>query len=273
MRHDLELARELYEHFKFPYATQPKVLRGNELQYRCKFLQEELDEFLEASLAEDLGEAADALADLAYVLYGTVLEMGLPWQPIMAAAHKANMSKVVGMGKRGHKQDLLKPAGWVAPDHNSVILNYKDHSRPILDEYFIGIAYAVARRSTCARRDVGCVLVDGSARVLSTGYNGVAIGAAHCKGVVVCEGATLPAGQDSCRGVHAEQNAILQCPNISALHTVYITHEPCKACAKLLLNTPAARVVFGTAHGTDTFTKDLWEAQGKTWEQFTYANA
>ncbi len=114
-------------------------------------------------------------------------------------------------------------------------------ARPTWDEYFTGIANLVAERSTCLRRRVGALIVKDK-RILSTGYNGTPTGITHC-----CETGCrreelkVPSGQrhELCRGLHAEQNAVIQ----AAYHGVsikdsiiYCTHEPCSVCAKIIIN-------------------------------------
>lgn len=112
--------------------------------------------------------------------------------------------------------------------------------RPSWNEYFMEIARLVATRSTCQRRQVGAVLVRDK-RILSTGYNGVPSGMEHCDAVgCLRESLGIPSGErhELCRGVHAEQNAIIQ----AAKHgisidgaTLYCTHSPCLICAKMLV--------------------------------------
>ena len=84
-------------------------------------------------------------------------------------------------------------------------------SRLDVDDYFLNIAKLVGKRSTCRRRQVGCVLVDSQNHIVSTGYNGVIKGATHCLDVP-CQGAQAPSGTDldECFAVHAEMNALLQ---------------------------------------------------------------
>ncbi len=112
-------------------------------------------------------------------------------------------------------------------------------------EYFLIMAKLVSRRSTCARRQVGCVLVDKHKHVLATGYNGVASGVTHCTDEP-CPGATCKSGEglDLCEAIHAEQNAILQCKDAQQIRTAYITTAPCVTCTKLLLNTSCKTIVF-----------------------------
>ena len=125
--------------------------------------------------------------------------------------------------------------------------------RPSWDTYFMEIAYNVATRSTCLRRQVGAVIVRDK-RMLATGYNGAPRGLDHCD-VVGClrQKLEIPSGQrqEICRGLHAEQNAIIQ----AALHgvsieesAIYITHQPCITCAKMIINSGITRVVYASAY-------------------------
>ncbi|MDD5669359.1 MAG: dCMP deaminase family protein [Candidatus Omnitrophica bacterium] len=116
------------------------------------------------------------------------------------------------------------------------------------DSYFLQIAHLVAQRSTCIRRHVGAVLVKDK-RILATGYNGAPSGLKHCSEVgCLREKLKIPSGQrhELCRGLHAEQNAIIQ----ASLHgipiqgsTIYITNQPCIICAKMLINAGIVSVV------------------------------
>jgi dCMP deaminase len=120
--------------------------------------------------------------------------------------------------------------------------------RPSIDEYFIKFADLAATRSTCVRRQVGAVLVRDK-HILATGYNGAPTSMDHCTTETCLRLKTkVKPGErhELCRGVHAEQNAIIQC----ALHgvssrdaTLYVTHSPCTICAKMLINAGITRVV------------------------------
>jgi len=122
--------------------------------------------------------------------------------------------------------------------------------RPSWDEYFMQIARDVGTRSTCLRRHVSAVIVR-EKRILSTGYNGAPRGMPHCEDVgCLREQLGIPSGQrqEICRGLHAEQNAIIQ----AALHgvsvdgaTIYTTASPCWPCFKLIANSGCKRIVFG----------------------------
>jgi dCMP deaminase len=120
--------------------------------------------------------------------------------------------------------------------------------RPEWDEYFMQISHLVSKRSTCMRRKVGAVLVKDK-RILATGYNGAPSGITHC-GIEGClrEELKVPSGQrhELCRGLHAEQNVLLQ----AALHGVstkeaslYITVTPCIICAKMIINAGVKEIV------------------------------
>ena len=131
--------------------------------------------------------------------------------------------------------------------------NMPDHisERPDWDTYFLRIAQLVAQRSTCLRRQVGAVIVRDN-RLLATGYNGAPNNVAHCfqlPGGCLREARNIPSGQrqELCRGLHAEQNAILQAAAFGVSlkgGDCYCTHQPCITCAKMLINAGIKRVVF-----------------------------
>lgn len=128
--------------------------------------------------------------------------------------------------------------------------------RPDWDEYFLDIAALVARRSTCRRRSVGALLVR-DRRLLTTGYNGAPSGLRHCLDIgCLREEMKIPSGErhELCRGLHAEQNAIIQ----AALHgvsvdgaTLYCTNQPCVICAKMLINAGVVRLVIRDGYRDD----------------------
>lgn len=120
--------------------------------------------------------------------------------------------------------------------------------RPPWDVYFSELARLVASRSTCKRRQVGAILVKGD-RIIATGYNGAPQGLAHCLDVgCLREEMEIPSGHryELCRGVHAEQNAIINAAiyGVSTLDsTLYCTNQPCILCARMLINAGVKRVV------------------------------
>lgn len=96
----------------------------------------------------------------------------------------------------------------------------------------------VASRSTCVRRMVAAIITDKDGHILSTGYNGVPSGIDHCY-LKPCPGAKQESGNSSlCEAVHAEQNALIQCADISRAAYMYCSATPCFVCAKMILNTP-----------------------------------
>lgn len=137
--------------------------------------------------------------------------------------------------------------------------------RPSKDEYFMVMAMHAATRASCARRRVGCVLVNSRHHVLSTGMNGPDKGAVNCTDSP-CPGASACSGEDLgvCEAIHAEINAMLQCGDVYAIDTAYVTTSPCIDCTKALLNTSCKRIVYLTryAAGHDAAIK-RWEDRGR----------
>ncbi|WP_300667193.1 cytidine/deoxycytidylate deaminase family protein [Desulfoluna sp.] len=133
--------------------------------------------------------------------------------------------------------------------------------RPSWTQYFMDITELVAKRSTCTRRAVGAVLVKDK-RVLATGYNGAPSGVRHCSETgCIREQLGVPSGErhELCRGVHAEQNAIVQ----AAYHgvsingsTLFCTNLPCSICAKLLINAGVRRIYYKSGYA-DAMSKEM----------------
>ena len=139
-------------------------------------------------------------------------------------------------------------------------------SRPDVDEYFLKIASVVAERSTCRRHHVGAVAVRDK-HILATGYNGAPSGLKDCLELgCLRDEMGIPSGtrQEICRGIHAEQNVIIQ----ATLHgvslegsTIYATHTPCVLCAKMLVNARIKRYVSFGKYDDNSFT-DLFKEAG-----------
>ena len=145
------------------------------------------------------------------------------------------------------------------------------NERPNKTTYFLAMAKLVSTRGTCARRRVGCVLVDKYGLVLATGYNGNGRGQGHCIDKP-CEGAKYKSGEglEKCEAIHAEQNAILQCKNTEHIEKAYITLSPCVTCVKLLLNTSCKEIVYLE----DYVNKDaerIWKNANRLWKPATTA--
>ena len=138
----------------------------------------------------------------------------------------------------------------------------KHDTRPSWDEYFMKLANDVATRTTCLRRGVGCVIVKDN-RILATGYNGLR----HC-----CETGCLreklgvPSGQrhEICRGLHAEQNAIIQAAkygiNIQG-SKIYVNTQPCIVCAKMIINAGIEEIIYQNPYD-DELARELLQESG-----------
>lgn len=144
--------------------------------------------------------------------------------------------------------------------------------RPSVDEYFMRMAYLVASRATCTRRKVGAVVVK-EKHVLTTGYNGPPKGLPHCD-VTGClrERLNIPPGErhELCRGVHAEQNAIIQAAYFGQSlkgATMYVTNHPCSVCIKMIINAGIVEVVYDRGY-PDDLAKEIVAESGIKIRQF-----
>lgn len=130
MRTDFQKVGDFHKKFEIPYvesgtmlsSPQPRQVASDVVEFRTRFMQEELDEWKAACEAGDDAKAFDALLDLAYVVLGTAHVMGYPWPEGFEMVHRANMAKERASSARdarsarGHALDVVKPAGWAAPD-------------------------------------------------------------------------------------------------------------------------------------------------------------
>ncbi len=143
-------------------------------------------------------------------------------------------------------------------------------TRPDIDDYFLKIASVVAERSTCRRHHVGAAAARDK-HILATGYNGAASGLKDCLALgCLRDEMGIPSGtrHEICRGIHAEQNVIIQ----ASLHgvslegaTIYCTHTPCILCAKMLVNARIKRYVTFGKYADDDFI-DLFKEAGIEFE-------
>lgn len=137
--------------------------------------------------------------------------------------------------------------------------------RPSWDEYFMKLANEVATRTTCLRRAVGAVIVKDN-RILATGYNGVPSGLAHCAEVgCLRQELGIPSGQrnEICRGLHAEQNAIIQAARFGPIiegAKIYINTQPCVVCAKMLINAGIEEIIYQNPYPDELSMSMLEEA-------------
>lgn len=148
------------------------------------------------------------------------------------------------------------------------------HTRMSWPDYFMGITYLVAERSTCTRRKVGAVAVRDK-RILATGYNGAPSDTPHCLDIgCLREELGVPSGQrhEICRGLHAEQNVIIQ----AALHGVsikgagiYCTTQPCLICTKMLINAQVSAVYYTEAY-PDPLAERMMAESGVNFTRIAY---
>jgi dCMP deaminase len=144
--------------------------------------------------------------------------------------------------------------------------NLKIPTRPSWDEYFLEVARLVSKRSTCLRRHVGAVAVHDK-RILATGYNGAPSGLAHCIDMgCIREKLKVPSGQrqELCRGLHSEQNVIIQ----AVIHKIdlknsifYVTNQPCVTCTKMLIGVGIKEIVALEGYPDELARKMLKEAR------------
>ena len=139
-------------------------------------------------------------------------------------------------------------------------------SRPSWETYFMDITALVAKRSTCLRRAVGAIIVKDK-QILSTGYNGAPKNVRHCREVgCLREKLNVASGQrhELCRGIHAEQNAIIQ----AAFHGVsvknaslFCTNQPCSICAKMIINAGIRKIYYRSGYA-DPLALEMIEESG-----------
>ena len=141
-----------------------------------------------------------------------------------------------------------------------------ESERPSWDAYFMDITFLVAKRSTCLRRAVGALVVKDK-RILSTGYNGAPTGIKHCNEAgCLREELNVASGEkhELCRGIHAEQNAIIQ----AAFHgvgikgaTLFCTNLPCSICAKMIINAGLKKICYHSGYA-DAISREMLDAAG-----------
>ncbi len=139
-------------------------------------------------------------------------------------------------------------------------------NRPYWQQYFMKMAYLASERSTCLRRKVGAVIVRNN-QILSTGYNGSPKGVRHCSQTgCLRQQMNIPSGQrhEMCRGVHAEQNAIIQAAvnghSIKGAE-LYCTNQPCSICAKIIINSEIKKVYIAEPYN-DQLAEEMMKEAG-----------
>ena len=139
--------------------------------------------------------------------------------------------------------------------------------RPSWDQYFMEMAVLTSRRSTCMRRQVGAVIVKDK-HIIATGYNGAPRRIMHCeeRGGRLRQKLGVPSGErhELCMALHAEQNAIIQAATLAQSiegGTIYVTHQPCVICAKMIINAGISRIVVKEGY-PDKLAVDMLEEAG-----------
>ncbi len=148
--------------------------------------------------------------------------------------------------------------------------------RPSWETYLIEITALGAKRTTCLRRAVGAIIVKDK-RILSTGYNGAPSHIRHCREVgCLREQMKVPSGQrhELCRGIHAEQNAIIQAAYYGVSikgATLYCTTQPCSICAKMIINAGLKEIIYASGYA-DPMAIEMLEEAGVALIRFTGDN-
>lgn len=138
----------------------------------------------------------------------------------------------------------------------SVSGDYGKNGRLSMEEYFGLMTLIISQRSTCLRRHVGALIVD-NGHVIATGYNGAPTKMDDCleKGCLIRNGHCI-------RSVHAEQNALLQTPNLSSLKNpeIYVTDYPCQICAKSIIQAGIKKIHFVREYdNNDDFVEEIFK--------------
>ena len=150
--------------------------------------------------------------------------------------------------------------------HNPKENGCKIRARPSWPEYFMEITKIVAKRSTCIRRKVGAILVKDK-RILATGYNGAPAGLKHCTELgCLRENAAIPSGMrhELCRGLHAEQNVIIQAAYYGVSingATMYCTNKPCVICSKMIINSGIRKIFYNDGYD-DPLSDQMFDEAG-----------
>lgn len=143
------------------------------------------------------------------------------------------------------------------------------------DRRFMELAKTIGSWSSCFQpnRKIGAVIVLNK-RILTTGYNGAPAGVTSCmeRGECMRRKLDIPSGtrQELCYAIHAEQNAIIQAAKLGVSiegATMYCTHQPCVICAKMIVNSGIARVVYGEGY-PDDFAVQMFDMAGVALEKF-----
>lgn len=165
--------------------------------------------------------------------------------------------------KKAQKRDVeidavAKNAGWKLQRYHDEDLQkmgvIKNRQQRIgWDQYWINICFDVAKRSTCLRRQLGAVIVKENV-IVATGFNGAPTGLPHCTEIgCLRDKLNITSGTrlETCRGVHAEINSLLQAGKAARGGTLYVTCWPCIMCAKAIINSGIMQVVISGKYSNE----------------------
>lgn len=136
--------------------------------------------------------------------------------------------------------------------------------RPSKIEMLMEVAEVIAKRSTCARRQVGCVITNKLGWILATGYNGQARGTPHCIDTP-CPGASYAPGEGLalCEASHAEQAALIQLREPLEARILVCTTMPCMHCIKMISMTSVQIIVYRHDYPDGNLSQQYWDISGR----------
>jgi predicted HAD superfamily Cof-like phosphohydrolase len=137
---EIARVREFHKIFHCYSCSEPEAsIPEKEIAVRLALMQEELDEYRQAANEGDLIAVADALTDLLYVVFGTLVAHGLEdaAEDLFAEVHRSNMSKLDENGKPIHRADgkVLKSARFTQPDLKMILEKYSKNGMQPADGY------------------------------------------------------------------------------------------------------------------------------------------
>lgn len=150
--------------------------------------------------------------------------------------------------------------------------------RPSWDQLFMEIAMVVSKRSSCINSFIGAVIVTKDNDIISTGYNGSPSGLPNCSDLDHCVRRDDPhyeSGKNlhNCVAVHSEINAILMAAkngHSTKNSTLYCTHQPCKECAKQIVNSGITEVIYVNDYANNPESISIMEQGGLKVRRMTY---
>lgn len=123
MNRNINQVTEFHQVYGLPVLESPTLIPTERFRLRLELIEEELDEFVEAAVAEDIVGVADALGDLLYVVIGAALEYGIPLNEVVDEIHRSNLSKLDENGKPIYREDgkVMKGPNFSPPNIGKVL--------------------------------------------------------------------------------------------------------------------------------------------------------